>query len=956
MTMLSNKKAFARETWLVEFIARRMWRYIRPFVWRRLSRRCQKCVLPETVAPLDEKGLCEKCREYLAIQSHPRRQGNTAAAEGPDPIDAMLKGWTGRASGQYDALLLFSGGKDSTYLLHRLRTAYPGLRLLTVLVDNGFLSPFAVENAERVLRQFDVAHLTVRPPSAFVKKAFRHALLNLDKQTGYSIVDLLDGHIIFDTAKNLAVRFEIPAVICGLSKVQVENALGLSGFELPPEKEREKLVTHAGLPLRDIFTEQEMQNWFDGSRFPPERIPRFIFPFYVWDPDEKFILEEVSRLGLLNKTQRSPLLTNNRLIPVIGMAETARFGCSSFEIEFARMVREGKSGRDYWLNLFEMLEYSTKTGRFISDSVGETLAQLGLTKDEIGLGRRPREVSASPKTLIESVRRRAQEAPEAPAFFQETARGWEPHTNAKFLDDILRAAVALRGLGVAKGDRIAILAPPCYEWEVADKAIMYLGGITVGLDCRGSSLDLDYILEKAGVRGLFVDSKEMLDLMPRERMARLGFVFVFGESSAAATGFPDFRSLLARQPASVPPCCAGPDDIGTIIFTSGTTGRAKGIPLRQRQLASAAAGMREIFAAEMKSGEKTLAWFSPSNGTGRMLSSICLELGVAQYFVKDPRTLFDKIKEVNPTFLVVVPRILEKTYVEIRKRLHEKGWFAGFAVNVLLAIRTLMPLAPVLRITDALLIGKIRKAIFGSAIRLLFSGSAPANPTILRWFHALGVPTYEGYGLSEIGSWVAVNRPGDTRYGSVGRPLRGMDISLAKDGEVLVRTAAALENYWDESAGGLFDEEGRLRTGDLGRLAGGRLYITGRKKEIIKTSTGRRISPLEVEPYYQDIVGVEQFVVVGNGRKYLSALVAVDRALKGRLAAENDDLGAYLAREIEKCGKRLASDKQVKKFAVLARPISIENGEMTSTLKIRRMEIERRYRELINSLYPQEAI
>jgi long-chain acyl-CoA synthetase len=950
--VLMNKNTFAREAKWVEFTARHLWRFLRPFVRGCLSRRCKNCVLPETAAPLDENGLCGACKEYLANPS--LRTTNESSATGPDPIDAILKEAAGRAQGPYDALLLFSGGKDSTYLLHRLRTTYPGLRLLTVLVDNGFLSPFALENAERVLRRFDVAHLTSRPPPSFVKKAFHYALTNLDKQTGYSIVDLMDGHIIFDTAKNLAVRMEIPLVLCGLSKVQAENALGLFGFEFPPEKEREKLVAHEGLPLRGVFTEQEMQNWFDGSQVPPERIPRFIFPYYVWDVGEKFILQEVSRLGLLDEQHRSPLLTNNKLIPVIGMAESARFGFSSFEIEYARMVREGKSARGHWLNLFEMLEYATKTGRFINESVVETLAQLGLTKEAIGIGRKSRARPTQPKTLIDAVLRRAQEAPDAPAFFHETSQGWKPHANAQFRDDILTVAAALHERGVAKGDRVAVMAHPCYEWEVADKAVMYLGGITVGLDCRSGGSDLDYLLEKAGVRGLFVENSELLEQIPAKCLAQVAFVCVFDAPPTNAECL-SFKALISGKPTSVPLCRTEPEDIGAIIFTSGTTGRAKGIPLRQRQLASAATVMREAFARELQPGEKTLAWFSPGNGTGRMLGSLFFELGVVQYFVKDPRTLFDKIKEVNPTFMVVVPRILEKTYSETRRRLNEKPWFARWGFGVLLMLRTLLPFSPVVKITDWLLLGKIRKAVWGSGLRLLFSGTASADPKILRWFQSLGVPTCEGYGLSEIGNLVAVNRPEDIRYGSVGRPLPTMEVSLAADGEILVKSPATLDHYWGEEAGELFDDAGRLKTGDVGRIEGGRLYITGRKKELIKTSTGRRISPVEVERHYQDIPGIQQFIVVGNGRKHLSALVFADQTLQTRLAAEQNGLDAYVAREIEKRGKRLAEDKQIRKFAVLTKPISVEDGELTSTLKVRRMEIERRYRQLINSLYPQEA-
>ncbi|MFH1022074.1 MAG: hypothetical protein V1809_01635 [Planctomycetota bacterium] len=376
-----NESVFARETRRVEFIARHLWRVIRPAVARHLSRRCRNCVLPEGVSPLDATGLCGECRKFADSPPPPR-----PASEGvSDPVDELLRSTEGKAAGVYDAILLVSGGKDSAWLLHRITTGHPRLRLLTVLVDNGFMSPIALANAARVMSRFDVDHLTVRPRPAVVRKAFRTAFLNLHRQTGYSIVDLTDGQIIFDTAKHLAARMGIPMVLCGLSRAQIENGMTGVRWEFPREREAAGMNNITGIPFGEFFTPDEMTLWFDGSKHPPDRIPRFVFPLYVWEPAEEHILREVSRLGLLDAKRTSPLLTNNRLIPLIGIAEVLRFGHTGFEVEFARNVREGKSAREYWLNIFEMLEYSAKTGRFISGSVDATLAELGLSRKDIGL-------------------------------------------------------------------------------------------------------------------------------------------------------------------------------------------------------------------------------------------------------------------------------------------------------------------------------------------------------------------------------------------------------------------------------------------------------------------------------------------------------------------------------------------------------------------------------------------
>jgi len=377
-------RTFAFETWRVEFTAKHLWALLRslPPVGRHLSRRCRRCVLSEANVTINSDGVCAECEAYFAGEGARERAADPAEAEA---LEALLKGAPGTGKGEFDALVLFSGGKDSSYLVHRVLNEYPGMRVLTLLVDNGFMSPYAMQNAQRALEKFNVAHITYRAKPSLVRKAFHHTLTHLHTQTGYTIVDTMDAYITFDTATILAARWGIPLVVCGLSKVQSENIFGLTGFEFPRRGERSRMTDYIDIDLDEVFDEEERAFWWDESRWPEEAIPRFVFPYCVWDLDEEFILREVDRLGLIERRRSRPLMTNNTLIPVIGMAEVARFGYSSFEVEFARMVREGKSDRRYWLHIFEMLEYSTKTGRFINKTVEETLAALGLTKAEIGI-------------------------------------------------------------------------------------------------------------------------------------------------------------------------------------------------------------------------------------------------------------------------------------------------------------------------------------------------------------------------------------------------------------------------------------------------------------------------------------------------------------------------------------------------------------------------------------------
>ncbi|MBS3751322.1 MAG: hypothetical protein KGY39_07440, partial [Anaerolineales bacterium] len=198
------------------------------------------------------------------------------------------------------------------------------------------------------------------------------------------IVDLMDGTFTFNAARNMASQLEIPLIVCGLSKIQAETVFGNDHYELPPGRELAAFEELANTKLDEIFDENDLKRFWDKSKNPDQEPPRFLMPFVSWDPTEDFILAEVERLGLLRNDRTRPLLTNNALIPVITMAEINHFGYSSFEVEFSKMIRAGKSNLAYWRNLFEMAEYSAKTDRLLSESTVETLKTLGLSKKDIG--------------------------------------------------------------------------------------------------------------------------------------------------------------------------------------------------------------------------------------------------------------------------------------------------------------------------------------------------------------------------------------------------------------------------------------------------------------------------------------------------------------------------------------------------------------------------------------------
>ncbi|NNM00154.1 MAG: AMP-binding protein [Gammaproteobacteria bacterium] len=556
-------------------------------------------------------------------------------------------------------------------------------------------------------------------------------------------------------------------------------------------------------------------------------------------------------------------------------------------------------------------------------------------------------------TLIDAVRERVEQQPDRVCFWDETSDGgWRPYTRQEFFTAVINTARLLRSAGVTHGDRVGVLTRPRFEWEVADKAIMYLGGITVGLDYKSSPDDLAYVLTQAGIKALVAEDAAMLELVPPEARAGVPVRYVVdaAEVPVGAESFWDAVNAHAGDP-DVPPA-ARADDVAVLIFTSGTTSNPKGIPLKHHQLVQSIPIMTSVFAEQLEGENRTLAWIPLYNGTGRMMGSINFNLGVEQYFVRDPMTLFEKIKPLKPTYLVLMPRIIEKVYEQVRGKLMEQPAARRWFVQSLLGLRRRLPIAPVLALTDALLVRKLREAIWGEDIKFLISGSAPVDARILAFFGAMGAPTFEVYGMSELAVLISMNRPHRQRYGSVGMPLDGMDVKLADDGEILVHSSAALDAYWGDAADvDLKDDQGYLKTGDLGEFRDGYLFITGRKKEIIKTSTGQRISPVAVENVYRDVPGVESFIVIGDARKYLTALVVMDADFVVKLESEGRAVRDYLDAEFAQRETELGANRRVKRYTVLDEPFSVESGEVTSTMKFRRRVIEEHNAAAIEAMY-----
>ena len=368
---------------LFEFYVRRVWPLQRRLAAGRLARRCTQCGASERMLPLDAQGLCSACLEQNARGLPPRRAPDARLQA---ELNQLLAGAQGSGAGRYDALVMFSGGKDSCYLVQRLKNEHPGLRLLTCTVDNSFMSPVAKHNIDEVLPRLDVDHVFIRPHRAFYVQLFRHALTHLNEEGSYGTVDFSDGEFMLDAARNLAAEKQIPLIVCGYSRYQVENGLGLHHFESPPERERRPRTETAGLRLEDIFADADDRRlWWQGAASPDAAVPRLLFPLYAWDLEETEIKRQVVDWGLISAKDQSPIVTNHRLIPLLGVVDVHQLGYSSFEKEFCRMIREGKAERETWQHTFEFLEYTARTGLFVKPLVLDLLQQLDLRAEDVGV-------------------------------------------------------------------------------------------------------------------------------------------------------------------------------------------------------------------------------------------------------------------------------------------------------------------------------------------------------------------------------------------------------------------------------------------------------------------------------------------------------------------------------------------------------------------------------------------
>lgn len=577
------------------------------------------------------------------------------------------------------------------------------------------------------------------------------------------------------------------------------------------------------------------------------------------------------------------------------------------------------------------------------------------------------EPRASANTVARLLDLRAAETPQAIAYRHEASDGqWVPVTWQDFSRRVAKLRRALLAAGLRKGDRLALIAPVSLEWEVLHHAALAMGAVVVGMDAHDLPERIAAMAEQAGIAAFATTDPRVLSRLGAGRLAECRFLLNVGASGqieGAAGAMPSgppwmtwstLEALGASTNADAEPPTA--DDVATIIFTSGTTGAPKGIAFSHGQVCLAIDAICDAFDFASPDS-RLLCWLPLSNLFQRVVNLAGMRKGAVTYLLADPRRVMQVVARVSPDIFVGVPRFYEKLYdglreniatqTPLRRALVEWAWGLGRRVSPYRLNRRSMPswLALAHGVADRLVLGRVRH-VMGTRLQCMVTGSAPTPRHLLEEFHALGWLVLEAYGLSENVLPMAMNRIEDVRFGTVGRPLPGNQIVVADGGAIKVRGSGLFHGYLGDAESPSHDADGFYLTGDLGRFdADGYLILTGRTSEMIKTSTGRRVAPAGVETQLRSVPGVDQAVLIGDGRKYLVALCTCTQACLGEAAR------ARLEQALREQVARIGEHERPRGVALIGRPFSIELGELTSNLKLRRAPIGEHHAELIRTLY-----
>ena len=573
--------------------------------------------------------------------------------------------------------------------------------------------------------------------------------------------------------------------------------------------------------------------------------------------------------------------------------------------------------------------------------------------------------------------RRAVEEPQHPSYVRHVDGEWQTVTAREHLGKLVKVARGLMASGIEAGDRIAIMSSTRYSWVLLDEAIWSAGAITVPVYPSSSASQLAWIVENSGAKILVVESDDQAALAEGLDVEVLvladGALEILGER-----GFAVEDMDLARRRDGV--TIGAP---ASIVYTSGTTGRPKGVVLTHRNLAAEVAGLLAApVGVEAVPGRRMLMFLPMAHVLARAVTHAGAQGGMTVGFWSDFGTVSTALSTFHPHIVLGVPRVFEKVHDAVRSSAQEGGkvpaevfrrgsrvamdWSRAIGGTGLGDARLRGPrLRAEHALFDQLLYSKIREALGGECCYAI-SGGGALDPRLQHFFRGAGVPIYEGYGLTETSAAITVNGPGQQRIGTVGRPLEGNEVRIAGDGEIQLRGLVVMERFWeDEEATEAVFDHGWLKTGDLGHLDDdGYLTISGRAKEIIVTAGGKNVVPGPLEEELRACPLVAHGMVVGDGRPFVAALVTLDHDGVRRWVAEQgrddvdpadlvDDEGlrVEIQQVVDAANQAVSKAEGVRRFVLLADDFTEERGELTATLKMRRHVIEETRAEAMREIY-----
>ncbi len=557
----------------------------------------------------------------------------------------------------------------------------------------------------------------------------------------------------------------------------------------------------------------------------------------------------------------------------------------------------------------------------------------------------------------------------------KAGKGWRSYTVKEFERATRECAARLARAGVSPGDRVALFAENRPEWHVVDFACHLLGAVSVPIYATLPAGQVRYIVADAGAKLLVVSGKERaraaLEAASGLDVRLIGLDPGLGEGIEVLADLPLPPKRQRREP---PPLA--PDDLASLIYTSGTTGDPKGVMLTHRNFMSQVNTIKPLYPITER--DISMSFLPLSHVYERTVDYVFLSYGVQINYVESIERVPTQLTEIRPTIMVSVPRLYERSYIKIiskiqqeggaKKRLFEWGLRVGRQVRgaVWRGEKASAFARGQYAVAKARIFSKVMERL-GGRLRFTISGGAPLAREVAEFFDIVGLPILQGYGLTESSPVIAACRLEFNRLGSVGLVVPGVEVRIAPDGEILARGPNIMKGYWrkPEATAEAIDADGWLHTGDVGYLdSDGCLFITDRKKDIIVTSGGKNIAPQPIEGRLGATPFIAQAVVIGDKYPYLTALVVpnfenleghfAEKGVKGldRAAmADHPDTAALIGEAVKKVNAELGMHERVRRFSVLKREFSLEEGEMTPTMKVRRRIVNERYRDLIEGMY-----